>query len=323
MKLKFQKMASGLKMILKQRRLRVSMAATLLVLCLPLFAVAQEPIDIDSLIKDVSIDTQKEAFAGYKYKMEFIRRRSSFIGTSTMTRRYEVILPSRIPANRIYQHPLLLTYDSSRNLIASDVSEEKRRIIRKLESIENSTPEELAEASKENAGGYVTLRADSNTVGKQSLKIDLIELLRSTDITNPRETKINGRETILVEFHPGANVTNDLRLFYLGLIEGVIFIDKADKRIIAVEGFPIGKLEKVRNLSPSDREQESVFYYLQSRVPEGYWFPKLVKLNFIDAPPEFKDIDAQIEFSFSDYTRFHVEVESAKVDDIEETVTAN
>ncbi len=118
-------------------------------------------------------------------------------------------------------------------------------------------------------------------------------------------------------------MTNDLRLFYLGLIEGVMFIDKADKRIVAVEGFPIGKLEKVKGLSPADRELESVFFYLQARVTEGYWFPRLVKLNFIDAPPEFKDIDAQIEFAFSNYTRFHVEVESAKVDEIDETGSAN
>ncbi len=116
-------------MIKKRQFLCGAFVAVLFALSIPLRAAAQDQIDIEKLLTEVSIDTQREAFAGYTYKMEFVRRRSSFIGTSTMTRRYEVILPSRIPKGRIYQHPLLLTYDSSRNLMASDVSEEKRRII--------------------------------------------------------------------------------------------------------------------------------------------------------------------------------------------------
>ncbi len=61
----------------------------------------------------------------------------------------------------------------------------------------------MAEELKENAGGYVTLRADSNTVGKQSLKVDLVELIKSAEFSNARETKVNGRDTISLEFRPG------------------------------------------------------------------------------------------------------------------------
>ncbi|MDH3492370.1 MAG: hypothetical protein OEM82_02380 [Acidobacteriota bacterium] len=291
-------------------------------ICLPTLISAQAPLVIDDLIREVSVDRHEGAFAGYSYEMEFVMRRSALFGTSKLRRKYEVILPSVLPKNRLYTHPLLLTYDSSRNIHSADISDEKRRIVKKLEQMENGEIEYPDEDDvNKNQGGYVTLRADKNTVGKQSLRIDLVELLNNAVLTEPREVTVNGRKMISVEFRPNKDVTPAADLFYLAHIEGVILIDLADRRIAAVEGFPVGKLEEMKQKPPAERELSSSFFYLQTRLPEGFWFPQKIKLDFLDAPPEFKDLEVAIEFFFSEYKRFDVQVRSVTVDAVEEAET--
>lgn len=286
---------------------------------IPIFVSAQNPIALDDLVREVAIDRHEGAFAGYSYEMEFVMRRSALFGTSKLKRKYEVILPSVLPKNRLYTHPLLLTYDSTRKLLPADISDEKRRIVKKLEQMERGEieyPEE--EDANKNQGGYVTLRVDKNTVGKQSLRIDLVELLNRAVLSETKEVTVNGRKMLSVEFHPDKSVVPPADLFYLAYIEGVILIDLEDRRIVHVEGFPVGRLEVMKQRSPADRELSSSFFYRQTRVPEGFWFPQTVKLDFLDAPPEFKDLDASVEFFFSNYKRFDVQVRSVTVDAVEE-----
>lgn len=279
-----------------------------------LFTVAQEPVDIDSLVKEISVDTQQNAFAGYFYRMEFNRLKKNFVGKGKLVKRYEVLLPSFIPKNRFYQHPLLLVYDSSKNLMPTDIINSRNLLVKELEKIENDPNNDTNQKSiKKNDGGYVTLLADSNTVGKQALVVNLLELIKGSEFSNAKEVKINGRDTISIDFHPILNKGFSEKLFYLAQIEGIILIDKADKRIIEVEAFPLGKLKQYRSQPVEQREEFRVFHYLQTRVPEGFWFPQIITLNFLEFSELFNDLEVKIEFTFSDYKRFDAQVRSVQV----------
>jgi hypothetical protein len=291
------------------------LSCLIILLVTNLFISAQEKIDVDLLMKEVTVDTQQNAFAGYFYKMEFVRVKKNLIGKSKLIKRYEVLLPSFIPKNKVYQHPLLLVYDSSTSISAIDIVNSRNDIVKGLEKIETSTDTKLSKKNKDiNTAGYLTLRAGSNVVGKQSLNIDLLELINGSEFSAPKEIEINGRDVISIDFRPKTGIEIDLSLFYLKQIEGTVLIDKTDKRIMEIEGFPLGTLEKSRDLKDKKREEARVFHYLQTRVPEGFWFPQIVTLDFIDVANSFNDLPVRIEFKFSDYRRFDTEVKSVEMD---------
>ena len=278
--------------------------------------ISDASFDLNSLIKDISTDTQQNAFAGYFYKMEFRRVKRNFIGTGKMTKRYEVLLPSLLPKQRHYRHPLLLVYDSTkRNLTKSDVAENRRNIIKQIDSLDRDIADKTDEGqAKKEDGGYLTLSASSKLVGDQALFINLLELLNNSKFSNPKTLKYNERDAISVDFRPLSNKKFDESMFYLGLIEGTILVDKEDRRIIEVEGFPKGKLKEYRSPTVKNREAYRIFHYLQTRVPEGFWFPKIVTINFMKFSKLYNDIEMKMDFEFSDYRRFTADVGKVAVD---------
>ncbi len=281
-------------------------------ICATQFTVAQETVDIDSLIKEISINSQKDAFSNYSYKMEFVRHNKALIGKNKLVKRFDVVLPSRMPKDRVYQHRLLLVYDNSKRLTQSDILESRKKIIKDLERVESEPEEETPTQNDPEAGtgGYLTLLANASSSNRQSLLINLLKLIEGSDFSNYKELKAEGRDTISVDFrpHPGLKFTDDL--FYLERIEGVILIDKMDRRIVEVEAFPIGKLDEYRSLGNKRKDEVRVFHYLQTRVPEGFWFPKSVSLNFMEFSDKFDGLDVKIDFTFSKYKRFTVSVDN-------------
>ncbi len=285
-----------------------------------LFVAAQEQFDIDSLIEDVSIDRQQDAFSNYSYKMEFIRYKKTFYGKDKLVKRFDVVLPSTMPKNRRYQHRLLLVYDSSQNLTQLDIVNSRKQIIKDLEDVENEQQNiNDQNNTKPNTGGYLTLRATTNISNRFTLGVNILELLKGADFKNYKELKVNGRDTISLDFQPPADKVYNGDLFYLGRIEGVVLIDKIDKRVVEVEAFPLGKLEEYRNQTPEQREEFRAFHYLQTRVPEGFWFPKSVSLNFMKSPKDFDNVEVKVQFTFSDYKQFVVSVDNYRVQSSNET----
>ncbi len=284
------------------------------VLILTSLIKAQEPIEVESLINDILSEDQQSALLGYTYHLEFIRSKKTFYGKDRLTKRFEAILPARFAVKRTYKHPLLLVYDSNRLITAQEIIQRRNEIVEKLEQMENAPDLNENAQSGSETKGYVILSADENTVGKQRLSIDVAELLKKSVYRNPKNLLINGRNVISVEFKPAANIKPENTLFYLSLIEGTILIDKNDRRIIEIEGFPVGRSDQYKTLPPLEREKFRVFYYKQIKVDRSHWFPQEAKLNFMEFPKEFNDLDVKIEFTFSNYKRFKVDVESVDLE---------
>lgn len=273
--------------------------------------VAQDNVDINSLIKDISIDTQQDAFSNYIYKLEFVRQKKVFFGKDKVVRRFDVVLPSTMPKGRTYRHRLLLVYDSSRKLTQTEIVHNRKQILKDLEKLDSGTDieESEKEKNKQNTGGYLTLRAGTDSSQRQFLKIDLLDLINNATFSNKKELILNGRDTISIDFRPIPDNKLSSDLFYLKNIEGTILVDKKDKRIIEVEGFPIGQLDIYRNQTDEQKKEFRAFHYLQTRVLEGFWFPKSVSLNFMEYSKKFDNLQVNIEFTFSDYKRFSVSVD--------------
>lgn len=296
----------------------------LLLTTIVLFSVskteAQED-EIGTLIRDVSADTQKGAIFGYTYQMKFSYNRRGKLGSGRkFTRVYEAIIPNRFSLKKVYSHPMLLTYDSEKVITTYDVEFMRSRLIEEIERAEKEAEPDLKQQPDRKDGGYWTI---AFRAGDRGVKIDVIELLENAAVSNLQRSEYGGRKVVALDFTPKADSKFDSSISYLGKIEGKIWIDEADKRIMKIEGFPLGTLATLKDLPAEEREQKTVFLFSQRRVPEGFWFPQEVVVDFTKNPEIFDTV--KVEFSFDKYSKSSTEVRSStmetpKDDETEEKV---
>ena len=278
------------------------------------FLSAQEPIDVDTLIEEISTVDQKNAFSGYFYELEFVRHKRAALGSGKLVKRYEAILPSKIPQSRSYRHHLLQVHNSAKDVTFLNMIRDRNRIVKELERIENGTnSSETSDKAAKNSG-YISLGANKYAVGRRRLMLDISALIRNSNFSEPRQLVANGRPAISVNFTPKGGQKLSKSLFYLGLIQGTILIDNTDKRIIEIHGYPVSMEASYKDLAMSEREKYRVLYYRQTKVREGFWFPKYAVLDFMGFPREFENVGVKIEFTFSNYRRFSVDIKSVEID---------
>lgn len=262
--------------------------------------------EIDKIIRDVSIDSQKGAISNYTYMMKFSYERHKKFAGRKFSRLYEVILPARFSTRRIYRHQILLIEDSERAISNEEILSARQQLARELEKAENeadatSTPEDHIED-----GGYWTTGFSGD--GKR-VKISILQLLQNSNLSNLERKKINGRDFVTIDFTPKSDAAPEKNLAYLAKMEGRIVIDEADRRIVRVEGFALGTFAGLKDKSDEERQAEMVFLFAQTKVYEGFWFPQTIHLNFAKHPEMFDPIE--IEFDFSSYKKADVNVQDA------------
>jgi hypothetical protein len=265
-------------------------------------AIAQVP-EIEAIVNEVSLDSQKGALFNYSYQMSVRYKRNKF-GGRRFSKVYEAILPSRFSLNRVYAHPLILIKDSEQDISEEYIRHSREEIAKEIEKaeklaeIENDRPEGAKD------GGYWTLRFSSD--GRR-IEVDILELLRRCRLANLHRPDATATGQIWMDFVPNPHSTFEKPLLYLSKIEGRIWIDAAAKRITRIEGFAPGTFAVVKDLPDVERQKEAVFLYEQTQMPEGFWFPHKVRFDFAKHPDIFDSFE--LEFDFSNYTRAAVDVQ--------------
>src|SRR6185369_1403843 len=136
-------------------------------------AKAQEETEIDRIIKDVLVDSQKGAISDYTYLMKFSYNQHRKFGRK-FTRLYEATLPSRFSTGRNYPHPLVLLEDSEKEVPARMITNARKELAQKLENDENDADKQTTPNNPNENGGYWTVQFMAN--GKQ-IKVDIVKLL--------------------------------------------------------------------------------------------------------------------------------------------------
>lgn len=269
-----------------------------------------QPDEIETLVRDVSADTQKGAIFGYTYFMKFSYHQHKKIGYGRkFTRLYEAIIPNRFSLKKTYHHPFVLLKDSEKQITNEDIEAMRSGLVEELERAEKEAEENQSERSAINDGGYWTISFSSNGKG---INIDILKILENANFSNLQKGEFFGRKVILLDFSPRPDAKFESRLSYLGKIEGRIWIDDADRRIIRIEGFPSGTFEALKGKSDDERLPNAVFLYIQTRVAEGFWFPQNVVVDFTKHPEIFDTV--RIEFSFEKYKKSTTEVKSSQLE---------
>lgn len=270
---------------------------------------AAQDKEIETLVREVSADTQRGAIFGYTYFMKFSYNRRKKIGYGRrFTRLYEAVIPTRFSLRRVYRHPFVLIRDSEKNVTEEEILEMRRRLVEELERAESEAEKDSHYAAENADGGYWTINFSAD--GK-ALKIDVLKLLENAELSGLRRTEFEGRKIVTLDFRPKSQANIENALAYLNKIEGRIWIDEADRRIIRIEGYAPGKMKEFIDRKENERERESVLLFKQTRVREGFWFPERVLLDFTKAPEIFDTV--MIEFAFTDYSRSGVEIRSSEI----------
>jgi hypothetical protein len=260
--------------------------------------------EIEKIIREVSVDTQKGAISNYTYLLKVSYDRHRLAGRK-FTRLYEAILPSRIAPHRIYQHQILLIQDSERLISELEIIEARKEMAKALQKAENEAdaPQKTAAPTSEDGGYWSTA---FSTDGKR-VKVDILKLLQISNLSNLERRKVEGRDIVTIDFLPKPESANlEKPLSYLSKIEGRIVIDEADKRIVRIEGFAPGEFSKQKDKPDNERQKEVIFLFSQTKVAEGFWFPQTIWLNFEKHPEIFETIE--IQYNFSNYKRANVDV---------------
>lgn len=265
--------------------------------------VAQTP-ELGKLIDEVSVDSQKGAIFNYSYQMTVYYNRHKF-GGRRFTKVYEVVLPSRFSLNHNYTHPLILVKDSEREVTDEEVRRTREGIakeIEKAEKFEEASAQSLQPRRED--GGYWAIGFSANA---RRIRIDVLELLKNSRFSNLRRIPNGTGNIVAVDFEPNPGSNPDMTLSYLSKIEGQIWIDESAKRIIRIEGFAIGEYATLKEKPDSERKEEAVFLFEQTKVSEGYWFPQTVRFNSISHPKIYDPLE--LEFTFSKYNKASVDVQ--------------
>lgn len=288
----------------KQKFAIISILFVSLVLFSASVATAQaDESEIERLIKEVSVDSQRGAISNYTYLMRFSFERHKKVAGRKFTRLYEAILPAKFATNRVYTHQILLLEDSEKRLTPDDIMIARQNLAKELEKAEKEAENQPAEVPAFEDGGYWTTSFFNE--GKR-IKVDLMKLLQSAKFSNLQRRKVDGKNIVTIDFSPKPDVLLEKTLLYLAKLEGQITIDESDKRITRVEGFALGEFAAQKEKPEAERQKEMIFLFSQVKVTEGFWFPKTILLNFGKHPEIFDPIEVQ--YNFISYKKASVDV---------------
>lgn len=148
-------------------------------------------------------------------------------------------------------------------------------------------------------------------------RMSVAEILRASNLVNPRRERFRGRDVIVFDFEPNPafdykNAKSMLKFF--GKTVGVIWVDAADKQVARIEAvladsFSIGGgvLAKLKKGASFTLEQE--------RVNNEIWLPSAADINLSVRVFLVKGIDLNQTIRSYDYRKFRTEVNDAKVNE--------
>ena len=269
---------------------------------------AQTAINVDEIIKQAALDDESNAILDYGYKMRLTTRANG----KEQSVLYETFMPSKIESQKTTRFPLILLEKDGQPLSAKEVEKQQIKAAKRVERIEERAERQLNTSLQTTKSQKANYFVASFLIKEYELEINVLQLLQNCRFDNPRREKLNGRDAVLFDFHPRANFVYADSVKYLANVEGTIWIDAADKKVVRIEGFPLGF--NASNKNQTEREQNQVILYVQTKVPAGHWFIERAKINGAKSPKIFDDLfPGAAEFVFSDYKLFKSSVESVNV----------
>lgn len=158
----------------------------------------------------------------------------------------------------------------------------------------------------------------AGTSSERDRRISIAEMLRASNLINPRRERFRGRDVIVFDFEPNPsfdfkNAKSMIRFF--GKTAGVMWVDEKDKQVARVEAVLFDNINVGGGLLAKLRKGAS-FTLEQQRVNDEIWLPSQADINLSVRILLVKGIDVNQLIRSYDYRKFETQVKDATVNEV-------
>lgn len=271
--------------------------------------ISGEPLpDIPALLRELQANEDKveTILENYSYTQKTIKRELGKDGIlrETESETYQL---SFYKGNRIRR----LIEKNNKPLSEKQQKDEDREVEKRVAEIERRIARQEAKAVEQSSSGA----PDEN-----GRRVSIAEVLRASNLINPRRERFRGRDVIVFDFEPNPdfdykNAQSFLKFF--GKTAGVMWIDEKDKQAARIEAVLFDSY-KVGGGLLANLKKGASFTLEQERVNDEIWLPSAADINLSVKVLLVKGINVNQVIKSSNYRRFETEVKDAKVDELKE-----
>jgi len=146
-------------------------------------------------------------------------------------------------------------------------------------------------------------------------RVSIAELLRASNLINPRRERFRGRSVIVFDFEPNPNFNYKNAksiLKFFGKTVGVMWIDEQDKQVARLEAYLADSFNVGGGMLAKLRKGAS-FVLEQQRVNNEIWLPTVADINLSVRVLLVGGVNVNQRIESYDYRKFTTEVKDAKV----------
>lgn len=268
--------------------------------------ISGEPLpDIAALLKDLQANEDKveELLEDYSYTQKISQRELNKSGI-LQEKDSETVQLSFYKGYRIRR----TIEKDGKPLSESEQKSEDKKVENRVEDIEKKIKKEEKRAEKSQS---------ENAPDENSRRISLAEVLRASNLVNPRRERLKQRDVIVFDFEPNPsfdykNVQSVLKFF--GKTAGVIWVDADKKQVIRIEAVLADSFKYGGGLLFKIKEGAS-FEQQNELVNDEIWLPSTTYINLSAKAFMVKGINLNVLIRSTNYRKFSTEVKDAKVGD--------
>jgi hypothetical protein len=202
------------------------------------------------------------------------------------------------------RHVISLISEDGAPVSPKRLKKERQRTAKEIETAERESSLQVGAVRAAGAEKYVSAGIGVSQAG-DGVWIGVSQFLQRCRFGTPRYDRLADRDMIALNMGSCAGDVSDPSEQYLARMAGVVWIDATDKVVARLEAWSAPETE--RETSSATRTAETIVYE-QTRLPNGLWVPRRIRLNAIGRAALFNGTDKDMTFEFSHYQRFNTEI---------------
>ncbi len=146
------------------------------------------------------------------------------------------------------------------------------------------------------------------------------DVLKASNLINPRRERFRGRDVIVFDFEPNPNF--DMKnaasmLKFFGKVAGVMWIDEKDKEAVRMEAVLADNF-KIGGGLVARLNKGASFVFEQDHINDEVWLPSLMEVNLSARVLLLKGMSLNQIVKTSNYNKFKSEVKDSEVEKLKE-----
>ncbi len=269
--------------------------------------ISGEPLpDIPKLLTELQTneDRIEAILEDYSYTQKITSRELGKDGVLRDTESQTVQL-SFYKGNRIRR----VIEKNGKPLSEKEQAEEDKNAQKQVAEIEKEIAKKEAKTVEQNSNG---------TPDENNRRISIAELLRASNLINPRRERFRGRDVVVFDFEPNPNFDyKNAKSFlkFFGKTAGVMWIDETDKQVVRIEA-TLADSFKIGGGLLANLKKGASFTLEQERVNDEIWLPSSIDINLSVKVMLVKGISVNQNIKSYNYRKFKTEVEGSKINEV-------